>query len=167
MFLILIMVNIAVEKIDLNTPVRFIYFDKNVQIRILNTCKYLDIVTLKELVRLPEDTFIRCRNCGKLTTKAINDTLAMMGLRIGMTSEEINEYENSFHHQLKDVLKDKRHSIFHSIFMRVMDGYMLRSTTDEIIKKSVELTKAYEKAYLEYDRSFRDVTFSESGEVQH
>ena len=125
------MVNIAVEKIDLNTPVRFIYFDKNVQIRILTTCKYLDILTLKELVRLQEDTFIRCRNCGKFTTKAINDTLAMMGLRIGMTSEEINEYENSFHHQLKDVLKDKHHIIFDNIFKRVMEGNMLKQTTEE------------------------------------
>lgn len=83
------------EKISLDTPVKEIDFGKyTVRIHTCMTSTWrMEIYTLRELVTYSYNQLLNRRNIGKKLITGIMDTLERYGLKLGMTEEEIAEYE--------------------------------------------------------------------------
>lgn len=137
-------------KVDLDMPVRLVYFDKNVQMRVIGICRSLGIETLRDLVKSSQDIFIRSRTCGKLTTAAINNTLAEMGLKLGMRKEEVDMYESAYATKMNDPLRKLHFSIFHTIFKYQLETAKPSVSMDVIFSNTVSFAEMYEKVYMDY-----------------
>ena len=80
------------EKVNLDPLVRDIYFGEP-EVRIMNCLKRYDVETLRQLVAISSTSILDMRNMGKKSRMVIEDWLYDHGLHLGMTKEEISEYE--------------------------------------------------------------------------
>lgn len=80
------------EKLSLDTLVKDIYFGEP-DVRIMNCLKRYDVETLRQLVAYSRAGILDMRNMGKKSRMVIEDWLQERGLHLGMTGEEIVEYE--------------------------------------------------------------------------
>lgn len=79
-------------KLSLDTLVKDIYFGEP-DVRIMNCLKRYDVETLRQLVVISRTAILNMRNMGKKSRMVIEDWLKERGLHLGMTGEEIVEYE--------------------------------------------------------------------------
>ena len=80
------------EKVNLDTEIDDIYFGK-MDVRIRNCLRMYDVETLRKLVAKRPTSILDMHNMGKKSRMAIEDWLDGHGLHLGMTKEEIAEYE--------------------------------------------------------------------------
>lgn len=80
------------EKLNLDTLVKDIYFGEP-DVRIMNCLRWYDVKTLRQLVAYSRAGILGMRNMGKKSRMVIEDWLEERGLHLGMTGEEIIEYE--------------------------------------------------------------------------
>lgn len=80
------------EKVSLDTRVDDIYFGKQ-DVRIQNCLSWYYVETLRKLVAISRSNILGMRNMGKKSVMFIEDWLEERGLHLGMTKEEIAEYE--------------------------------------------------------------------------
>ena len=80
------------EKVNLDTLVKDIYFGEP-DVRIMNCLKRYDVKTLRQLVVISRTAILKMQNMGKKSRMVIEDWLEERGLHLGMTKEEIAEYE--------------------------------------------------------------------------
>lgn len=80
------------EKLSLDTLVKDIYFGEP-DVRIMNCLKWYDVKTLRQLVTISRTGILNMRNMGKKSRMVIEDWLKERDLHLGMTGEEIVEYE--------------------------------------------------------------------------
>ena len=80
------------EKVNLDTLVCDIYFGEP-DVRIMNCLRFYDVGTLRQLVAISSTSILDMRNMGKKSRMVIEDWLYDHGLHLGMTKEEISEYE--------------------------------------------------------------------------
>ncbi len=80
------------EKVNLDTLVDDIYFGEP-DTRIRNCLRWRDVETLRQLVVISRTGILGMRNMGKKSRMVIEDWLKERGLHLGMTKEEIAEYE--------------------------------------------------------------------------
>ena len=82
------------EKINLDTPLTDITFYKH-NTRIHNIlCGFMNLKTVRELIRCEKSTLRKQRNMGKSAINIINDTLEKYGLTFEMCLADIAIYEN-------------------------------------------------------------------------
>ena len=82
------------EKVNLDTLVKDIYFGEP-DVRIMNCLKRYDVETLRQLVAISRTGILDMRNMGAISRTTIENWLDARGLRLGMTKEEIAEYEGA------------------------------------------------------------------------
>ena len=82
------------EKVNLDTLVYDIYFGEP-DVRITNCLRCYDVKTLRQLVAISREAILDMRNMGKKSRMVIEDWLESKGLHLGMTKEEIAEYEGA------------------------------------------------------------------------
>ena len=80
------------EKVNLYTYVKDAYFGPS-DVRIQNCLRFYGVETLRQLVAISRSSIYNMRNMGKKSRMAIEDWLEERGLHLGMTKEEIAEYE--------------------------------------------------------------------------
>ena len=80
------------EKVNLDTLVGDIYFGEP-DVRIMNCLRRYDVGTLRQLIAISREAMLDMRNMGKKSRMVIEDWLEDHGLHLGMTEEEIAEYE--------------------------------------------------------------------------
>lgn len=80
------------EKVNLNTEIDDIYFGK-MDVRIRNCLRMYNVETLRKLVAKRPTSVLDMHNMGKKSRMVIEDWLEARGLHLGMTKEEIAEYE--------------------------------------------------------------------------
>ena len=80
------------EKVNLDTEIDDIYFG-NMDVRIRNCLRMYDVGTLRKLVAKSRTSILDMRNMGKKSRMVVEDWLEERGLHLGMTKEEIAEYE--------------------------------------------------------------------------
>ena len=81
-------------KVNLDTLVKDIYFGEP-DVRIMNCLKRYDVETLRQLVAISRTGILDMRNMGAISRTTIENWLDARGLRLGMTKEEIAEYEGA------------------------------------------------------------------------
>ena len=81
-------------KLSLDTLVKDIYFGEP-DVRIMNCLKRYDVETLRQLVAISRTGILDMRNMGAISRTTIENWLDARGLRLGMTKEEIAEYEGA------------------------------------------------------------------------
>ena len=72
-------------KIDLSSPVGIL----ELSVRTSNCLKNAEIETVRELIQKTEINFARTRNFGKKSVAEIKEKLGRLGLRLGMSEQEI------------------------------------------------------------------------------
>ena len=82
------------EKVNLDTLVCDIYFGEP-DVRIMNCLKRYDVETLRQLVVISRKGILDMQNMGAISRTTIENWLDARGLRLGMTKEEIAEYEGA------------------------------------------------------------------------
>ena len=82
------------EKVNLDTLVCDIYFGEP-DVRIMNCLKRYDVETLRQLVVISRTAILDMRNMGAISRTTIENWLYARGLRLGMSKEEIAEYEGA------------------------------------------------------------------------
>ena len=80
------------EKVNLYTYVKDAYFGPS-DVRIQNCLRFYGVETLRQLVAISRSSIYNMRNMGKKSRMVIEDWLYDHGLHLGMTKEEIAEYE--------------------------------------------------------------------------
>ena len=80
------------EKVNLYTYVKDAYFGPS-DVRIQNCLRFYGVETLRQLVAISRSSIYNMRNMGKKSRMVIEDWLEERGLHLGMTKEEIAEYE--------------------------------------------------------------------------
>ena len=80
------------EKVNLYTYVKDAYFGPS-DVRIQNCLRFYGVETLRQLVAISRSSIYNMRNMGKKSRMVIEDWLEERGLHLGMTKEEISEYE--------------------------------------------------------------------------
>ena len=80
------------EKVNLDTEIDDIYFGK-MDVRIRNCLRMYGVETLRKLVAKRPTSVLDMHNMGKKSRMVIEDWLEARGLHLGMTKEEIAEYE--------------------------------------------------------------------------
>lgn len=80
------------EKVNLYTYVKDAYFGPS-DVRIQNCLRFYGVETLRQLVAISRSSIYNMRNMGKKSRMVIEDWLEERGLHLGMTGEEIVEYE--------------------------------------------------------------------------
>ena len=80
------------EKVNLYTDVKDAYFGPS-YVRIQNCLRFYGVETLRQLVAISRSSIYNMRNMGKKSRMVIEDWLEERGLHLGMTKEEIAEYE--------------------------------------------------------------------------
>lgn len=79
-------------KVNLDTQIRDIYFGLS-DARTQNCLRCYNVETLRQLVVISRTNILDMRNMGKKSRMFIEDWLEARGLHLGMTKEEIAEYE--------------------------------------------------------------------------
>ena len=82
------------EKVNLYTYVKDAYFGPS-DVRIQNCLRFYGVETLRQLVAISRSSIYNMRNMGKKSRMVIEDWLEERGLHLGMTKEEIAEYEGA------------------------------------------------------------------------
>ena len=82
------------EKVNLNTQIDDIYFGE-LDRRIQNCLYHYRVETLRQLVAYSREDILKMRNMGAISRLAIENWLEARGLHLGMTEEEIAEYEGA------------------------------------------------------------------------
>ena len=82
------------EKVNLYTYVKDAYFGPS-DVRIQNCLRFYGVETLRQLVAISRSSIYNMRNMGKKSRMVIEDWLEERGLHLGMTKEEISEYEGA------------------------------------------------------------------------
>lgn len=77
---------------NLNTQIDDIYFGE-LDRRIQNCLYHYRVETLRQLVAYSREDILKMRNMGAISRLAIENWLEVRGLHLGMTEEEIAEYE--------------------------------------------------------------------------
>ena len=80
------------EKVNLYTYVKDAYFGPS-DVRIQNCLRFYGVETLRQLVTISRSNIYNMRNMGKISRARIESWLEERGLHLGMTKEEIAEYE--------------------------------------------------------------------------
>lgn len=80
------------EKVNLDTLVGDIYFGEP-DVRIINCLSFYNVETLRQLVAYSREDILKMRNMGAISRRTIENWLEARGLYLGMTEEEIEEYE--------------------------------------------------------------------------
>lgn len=80
------------EKVNLDTLVDDIYFGEP-EMRIINCLCFYNVETLRQLVAYSRTDILKMRDMGAISRAAIENWLEARGLHLGMTEEEIAEYE--------------------------------------------------------------------------
>ena len=80
------------EKVNLYTYVKDAYFGPS-DVRIQNCLRFYGVENLRQLVAISRSSIYNMRNMGKKSRMVIEDWLEERGLHLGMTEEEIAEYE--------------------------------------------------------------------------
>lgn len=80
------------EKVNLDTLVDNIYFGEP-EMRIINCLYFYNVETLRQLVAYSREDILKMRNMGAISRTTIENWLEARGLHLGMTKEEIAEYE--------------------------------------------------------------------------
>lgn len=79
-------------KVNLDTRISDCYFGLS-DVRTQNCLSYYDVITLRQLVVISRTNILGMRNMGKMSRMRLEDWLDDRGLHLGMTEEEIAEYE--------------------------------------------------------------------------
>lgn len=82
------------EKVNLDTLVDNIYFGEP-EMRIINCLCFYNVETLRQLVAYSREDILKMRNMGAISRRTIENWLEARGLHLGMTEEEIAEYEGA------------------------------------------------------------------------
>lgn len=80
------------KKVNLDTLVDNIYFGEP-EMRIINCLCFYNVETLRQLVAYSREDILKMRNMGAISRTTIENWLDARGLHLGMTKEEIAEYE--------------------------------------------------------------------------
>lgn len=82
------------KKVNLDTLVDNIYFGEP-EMRIINCLCFYNVETLRQLVAYSREDILKMRNMGAISRTTIENWLEARGLHLGMTEEEIAEYEGA------------------------------------------------------------------------
>ena len=80
------------EKVNLYTYVKDAYFGPS-DVRIQNCLRFYGVETLRQLVAISRTGILHMQNMGAIRRAVIENWLEERGLHLGMTKEEISEYE--------------------------------------------------------------------------
>lgn len=80
------------KKVNLNTYVEDACFGPS-DVRIQNCLRFYGVETLRQLVAISRSSILDMRNMGIKSRAEIENWLSVRGLHLGMTEEEIAEYE--------------------------------------------------------------------------
>ena len=136
------------EKVNLDTLVKDIYFGEP-DVRIMNCLKRYDVETLRQLVAISRTGILDIRNMGKKSRMAIEGWLDDRGLHLGMTKEEIAEYEGV----PAEIEEGKEEAAVATEVEHPMikTEEILPPTEDEVLEKAVEEVFQNQDINLEYE----------------
>ena len=116
------------KHIDLCTPIDKIEFGQGIDIRIHNAFRFYEIETVLDLCKMSRNAFLRIRNCGVRTIRAIEATLADYGLELEMDEKSIEEYQRYHSFVLTDSeWKERRYEIAKEIYLNKFSDFSKES----------------------------------------
>lgn len=116
------------KHIDLCTPIDKIEFGQGNDIRIHNAFRFYEIETVLDLCKMSRNAFLRIRNCGVRTIRAIEATLADYGLELEMDDKSIDEYLNCPSFVLSDEeWENRRYAIAKEIYINKYSDYSIEN----------------------------------------
>lgn len=116
------------KHIDLCTPIDKIEFGQGNDIRIHNAFRFYEIETVLDLCKMSRNAFLRIRNCGVRTIRAIEATLADYGLELEMDEKSIEEYQRYLSFVLTDSeWEERRYEIAKEIYLNKFSDFSKES----------------------------------------